>query len=103
MPITVYPDEKANFGSGASPGTTTVSNSSTEIVAANVSRRWCILTNVGNKDVYLAAGQTAEVDKGAILHANGGSIVFGVNFDTTQALNGITKASTSAVIFLEGA
>ncbi len=92
-----------NTGAGQTPATVSVTNSSTEIVAANPNRKWCLVTNVGNKDVYGAMGQTAEVGKGFLLARNGGSMLVDSTLHSVEALNGITSAGTSNVIIQEGA
>lgn len=88
--------------SGQTPGTTSVTDSSTEIVATNTSRRWCFLTNIGSQDVYVAIGQTAILNRGILLAANGGSLAMGADTMSTEAINGITSTGTSNVIFQEG-
>jgi len=91
-----------NLGQGQDPGSATATTSSSEIVPANPSRRWCIVTNIGNKDVWLSFGKAAEVDKGFLLAANGGSLDLTIGFNTTEAINGITSAATSDVAYQEG-
>ena len=95
-------EPKGYPSTGQTPETTSVSNSSTEIVAANTNRRWCLLTNIGSNDVYGAIGQTAILNRGFLLAANGGSITLGADICSTQAINGITSTGTSNVIFQEG-
>ncbi len=91
-----------NFGAGKIPTNVSVTASSTEIVAANTARKWLVLTNIGNRDVYMAVGQTALDQKGALLGKGGGSIALGVDMITTEAINGITSAGSATVMILEG-
>ena len=91
-----------NFGAGKIPTNVTVTSSSTEIVAANTARKWLVLTNIGNGDVYVAVGQTALSHKGALLGKGGGSVSLGVDMITTEAINGITSAGSAIVMILEG-
>ncbi len=91
-----------NFGAGKIPTSVNVTNSSTEIVASNTARKWLVLTNIGNRDVYMAVGQTALDKKGALLGKGGGSIALGVDMITTEAINGITSAGSADVMILEG-
>ncbi len=91
-----------NVGAGAAPTTTTVTNSSTEILAANSDRKWCLVTNIGGRDVYVAIGQTAILNRGALLKKQGGSFLMDRDFMSFETLNGITASGSSAVIVLEG-
>ena len=91
-----------NTGSGQTPGNKSVSNSHTEIIASNSDRKWCYLTNIGKKDVWLAIGKTALTNKGLLLGKNGGSMVFDGSILSTEAINGITGTGSSIVIFQEG-
>ena len=91
-----------NFGAGQIPTSVSVTSSSTEIVASNTARKWLVLTNIGNRDVYVAVGQTALSQKGALLGKGGGSISLGVDMITTEAINGITSAGAAVVMILEG-
>ena len=91
-----------NIGKGQVPTNVTVTTSSTEILPASTARKWCIFTNIGNKDVYLASGQTALVEKGVLLGKSGGAIALGAATMTTEAINGITKSGEAIVMILEG-
>ena len=91
-----------NVGAGQIPTNVSVTNSSTEIIDANAARKWCIITNIGNQDVFLAAGQTALVDKGALLGKRGGAIVLDASNMSTEAINGIVSSGTATVMILEG-
>lgn len=93
---------KINFATGQTPDSTSVGNTTTEIVAANTSRKWIVLTNVGNKDIFIACDVDALVDKGMLLGKAGGSVLMGADLCTTGAIDGITSAGTSTVIFQEG-
>lgn len=93
---------RANIGAGQTPNSVSVSNSSTQIIAANASRKWCFLTNIGNKDVFVAVGQTALVNKGFLLGKNGGGVLMDASAISLEALNGITSAGASVIMFQEG-
>jgi len=101
MPVSITPPETNNVGVVTAPQVVTVTAISTEIVSENTSRQWCALTNEGNKDVFVSMGSPAEVDKGVVLFSRGGSIVFGGDFTSTQAINGIVLAGNSKVATLE--
>ncbi len=103
MPITVYPANLPNAGTGNAPSAVTVTTTSGALLAANTNRRWVLLTNVGVKDVFLAFGSdAAEIDKGGVLTGSGGSVLLGANFMCLESINGIVKNSTSTVLILEG-
>ena len=91
----------SHIGKATSPGAVTVTNSSTEILAANTNRKWCFITNVGNRDAYFAIGKTAEINKGIFLSKSGGSILMDGTVLSVEALNGITVSGTTAVIYQE--
>lgn len=91
-----------NVGAGQVPSNVSVTNSSTEILDANTTRKWAIITNIGNSDVFLAVGQTALVDKGALLGKRGGALALDASNMATEAINGITDGGSSTVMILEG-
>ena len=101
MTISIIPPPIPNSGDASAPTSATATTTSSVLLAANTSRKWAILTNEGVKDVFLAAGQDAEVDKGFLLSGGGSSLVIGGEFFTTESINGITKASSSAILILE--
>ncbi len=90
-----------NYGAGQTPGVTDVATTSTEIAPANDSRNWILLTNIGATDVYASFDKSAELQKGILLGANGGSLVLDKNVLTTGPINGITSSGTSKVIYQE--
>lgn len=92
-----------NMGQGQAPSSVGVGNSSTEIVPANASRQWLILTNIGIRDVYLAVGTPAIFETGIMLGAGGGSIVFGVDINTTEAINAIKSGGADQTITFQEA
>lgn len=91
-----------NYGDGQTPDNVSVTTSSTEIAAASESRKWIILSNIGNKDVFIAIGQPALVDKGILLHRDAGQLLFSAELLSDQAINGITSSGSSTVAFQEG-
>lgn len=93
---------KINFGAGQTPDNVTITNSSTQILAANTSRKWCIMTNTGNRDIFVAMGQTALVNKGILIGRNGGSLTLTASALSTEAINGITTGGSSSMTYQEG-
>lgn len=91
-----------NRGRGQTPGSVTVTTTSTEILPANENRKWAIITNKGNVDVFIAIGQTALLDRGMVLGRSGGSITLDEDLMSIEAVNGIVQAGSAVVIFQEG-
>jgi hypothetical protein len=107
MGMIMYKDGKelpniTQFSVGAPASATVDSGASTAIVPANVLRKYLAITNDSSVDVYIAIGVPAIVNKGVLLKANGGSIVFGGETLITGAVNGIAASSTANVSFMEG-
>lgn len=80
---------------GSSPATASVSNSSTQMVASNSSRKAIFITNVGSVVVFLAFGTAAISNRGIALYPGG---TFGPYPNTTQAINGICASSSTLAI-----
>lgn len=55
------------------PGSATMGTASAQIVAADPLRRALILVNDSDSPIYISQGQTAIVNKGIRLNANGGA------------------------------
>ena len=93
---------KVNYGVGQTPTSVSVANSSTEMSAANTLRKWILITNIGNRDIWMSCDATALVDKGIFLGKNGGSVKMGADQCTLGAVNGITGSGSSSVAVQEG-
>lgn len=91
-----------NISSGNPPENAIVSATSSVIIPANVNRNWCMLTNIGNRDVFVALGQTAEINKGIFLGRQGGAISLGANIMSVEVINGITDGGSAIIIYQEG-
>ena len=102
MTVTRTPAEVINLGVGDAPSSITVTTTSTQILAFNSARNWCILTNIGNKDIYMAAGQTAIVNNGIFLSKGGGTFEMTSGVMFINGLNGITASGSSVIVFQEG-
>lgn len=86
---------------GQVPINVTIINSSTQILPANDNRRFCILSNIGVKDVYVAVGQTALNEKGITLF-KGGTLVIGREGESVkEIINGITSTGSSLITIQE--
>jgi len=82
---------EAEATAGQTPVGITVTAASTQILAANASRKVAIITNDSDTVVYLAIGVAAQANKGIRLNANGGTIVISQTGDifSTEAVYGI--------------
>ena len=83
-------------------GEATVGNTTTVIKAAETARKYCALTNTGNKDCWINYGAAAVVDQGQLLERNGGSLEVNQEALHLLAINGITSSGTTTIAFLEG-
>jgi len=90
-----------NIGVGQTPGTTFVTSSNTQIVAANADRIAIVLTNVGSNEVWVACDVTAEIVKGFLLAKHGGTLFLDSTCLTLGKINGITAAGGSFITFQE--
>ncbi len=90
-----------NECSGNAPETYNATTSSSEMVAANSSRKGIWLQNVGTKTVFLGFGSNAaELDKGIRILKNERMII-GASMLPTEAINVIAQSGTQAVLIQE--
>lgn len=85
--------------SANTPTNVAVTNSSTQIVAANEDRRSLILSNTGNQDIFISGDGTAQVDKGFVL-AKGLTVHIEAH-DVTVSFHGITNAGSTNIAIQE--
>ena len=79
----------------AAPGFATVASTSTLILAANASRKYALIVNDSNQDIYLAFGTAAILNRGILINKGGGfHEITLINLDT-QAINGIAVTGAS--------
>ena len=91
-----------NTGTGQVPGTTTVTDVSTEIIPANPNRVALVMINVGNNDVWFAYDEDAVLGEGPFLGRSGGSTALDSTFLSTGPVNGICRpGKTSDITFQE--
>lgn len=91
-----------NLGNTQTPppdvaGITTVS---LEILPANECRRATVLTNIGNKDAYVAFGQTAIAGSGIVIF-KGDSVAIGVIDDIRMSIEAVTATGVSTIAIQE--
>lgn len=82
----------------------TATTSTGEMLAANTSRRYALIQNVGSTPVFLKVGAAAVANQGIMLAANGGAYEMSAAFGNlaTGAVNGITSTGSAAVTVSEG-
>jgi hypothetical protein len=73
--------------------------SSTQMLAANVSRNFLILQNDSDTTVYLKFGATAVLNEGIRLNSAGGSMLLDYKF-VTQAVNCIHGGTGNKVLLV---
>lgn len=86
----------------ASPVTVTVAqNTTTEISAANDSRKYLRIINMSDTVMYLAIGADAVSATGIYLAASGGLFVMNVNNLSNEVVNAICSGSSKKLIVQE--
>lgn len=88
--------DQTDAGVGQTPTSVSVTTGSTLVLAANSSRKWAVITNLGNRTVYLAVGVMAVDGAGIPISTNGFLLIGPDNF-STEAINGIVSASSQTV------
>jgi hypothetical protein len=79
----------------------TIGNTSTEIRAANASRKILALVNNSDVNIFISLGGTAALNSGIRLNANGGNIVI-ANPIYTGVVNGIAATAGHSLVGMEG-
>ena len=85
-----------------SPQSVSVATTTTEIIAANGSRKGALVTNNGSADVFIALGTPAILNKGHRINSGGGNYEITLDNNlSVQAVNGIVASGTVEVVFME--
>ncbi len=89
---------------GSITPTFTVVNSSTAsgaVLAANTARRYALIVNDSDTNIYLKVGSAAVANQGIRLNANGGSyeMIAGINL-MTGAINSIHAGTGNKVLLV---
>lgn len=79
----------------------TIGSSSTEIKAANASRKILALVNNSDVNIFISLGSAAVMNQGIRLNANGGNIVLASPV-YMGAVYGITAAGGKSLVGVEG-
>jgi len=86
---------------GQVPTAVNIGTSSTQLLDANDNRRFCVLSNIGNRDAFIAVGQTAIVNQGFVL-TKGSQIFIGLEAEAPkEAINAIVGAASTDIAILE--
>ena len=80
----------------------TVGSSTTQILASNSNRIYAIIVNDSDETIYLALSDSAEMNKGIRLGANGGTFEINNNKHFTGAINAICTSGSKNVTITEG-
>lgn len=74
------------------------------MLAANANRKYALIVNDSDTDIYIKIGASAVMNQGIRINANGGSYEMSHSFGNlnTGAINGITSAAGKNVIVTEG-
>ena len=89
MTDVLIPTSFINKGVGQTPGTSTIDDSSTEIVPENLPRVAIAMTNIGKNDAWIACDGPAILGEGVLMARNGGNVVLDQSILTTGPINGI--------------
>lgn len=94
---TISTSSLKNAGVGQTPTSKMVTDSSTEIVAANSNRTALYLFNLGREDVWISCDASAVLGEGPPL-SSGGSMLVDATAFTIGAINGVVKGNKSSMV-----
>lgn len=78
-----------------------VGDTTTKIRDANTSRKYLLLINDSNEEIYIKFGADAVASEGIRIDANGGVFKMDLSIDTRQ-INGICASGTKTLLASEG-
>lgn len=84
-------------GTPATPATANVTSSSSQVVAANTSRKGLVIINLGTVNVSFGCGTTAAINSGITLTPNGTWVMDQYTF-TTLAITAICPSTATLSI-----
>lgn len=82
--------------------TITTGGTSQQIVAANSSRKYLLVQNISDTNMYLGVGYTPTTTTGILLASNGGGIIFESSFIPNSAINILCATAGKAFVALSG-
>jgi len=104
MPIPLFEFKRLSEFTSVTNTAVSVGDTSTTILAANANRKYALIVNDSDTNIYLALGAAAAVNSGIRLNANGGA--FEINWANLYkgAIYGIHAAAglTKVVTVIEG-
>jgi len=71
------------------------------VLAENLQRMGCIITNDSDEVIYLALGEAAVLNQGIRLNANGGSFTMDYNLLSLSAINAISTSGSKNLCVVE--
>lgn len=80
----------------------TVGSSTTQIAPVNANRLYLAIVNDSDEDIYLALGNSAVLNEGIRINANGGSFEMNGTNLFTGIVNGICSSGSKNVTLLQG-
>lgn len=90
------------LGATVTNGNKSVTTSSSEIFAADSTRKTLILTNNSDYDVWLGLGEAAVVDDGLLLAAGGGYVKFDKDGMYEGSITAIADGTNTNIAFTQG-
>ena len=82
--------------------TITTGGTSQLVAASNTSRKYFLIQNISDTDMYLGVGYTPTTTTGILLAKNGGGITFESGFIPTSAINVLCATTGKAFVALQG-
>jgi len=86
---------------GQTPISVTVDDEGVDLLGPNPLRGFCVLTNVGNFDVFIALDNDAEENKGIRLGKQGDRIAMGSEVVSRGRVHAICGMGSSALILIQ--
>lgn len=89
------------IATSASCGSISVANTSTTILSATANRKSVVIVNDSDESIYLALGNTALMNQGIRINANGGAYEIGSTNLYIGAIYGICSSGSKVVTVTE--
>lgn len=77
-----------------------IGNTTTVVVAVNPNRKFLLLINDSDTDIYGAFGTAAVPHAGFLIKANGGGLILDSGGVTQQAVNAITLSGSNKMLLV---
>lgn len=76
----------------------TIGNTSTSVVASNATRKYLLLQNISDEDIFIKFGAAAVSNEGILIPANNGSYILEGKIISDQAVNGICASGSKTLL-----